>query len=51
MKYASVLDLVNVEELSEFDMNTVLGGDTEPIVVDTGSTGIISLWMDTGIRN
>ena len=51
MKYASKLELVNVEELSTLDMNNVLGGDTEPIVVDTGSTGIISLWMDTGIRN
>ena len=51
MKYASILDLVNVEELSNLDLNNVLGGDTAPIVVDNGSTAIISLWMDTGIRN
>jgi hypothetical protein len=51
MKYASVLDLVNVEELSTIELNNVLGGDTAPVVVDNGSTAIISLWMDTGIRN
>ncbi|MFN8360010.1 MAG: hypothetical protein U0264_08845 [Candidatus Kapaibacterium sp.] len=51
MKHTSLLDIVNVEDLSALEMNTLLGGDTDPIVVDNGSTGIISLWMDTGIRN
>ena len=51
MKYASILDLVNVDELSSIDMNAFLGGDTSPIIIDNGSTNIISLWMDTGIRN
>lgn len=51
MKNTSLHDLVNIEDISTFDMNTLLGGDTNPIVVDNGSTGIISLWMDTGIRN
>ena len=51
MKYASILELTNVEELSSIDLNNVFGGDTDPIIIDNGSTGIISLWMDTGIRN
>ena len=51
MKNTSILDLVNAEELSALDMNSLFGGETEPIVIDNGSTSIISLWMDTGIRN
>ncbi|MBK9249754.1 MAG: hypothetical protein IPM69_16975 [Ignavibacteria bacterium] len=51
MKNSSILDLVNFDELSVLEINTLTGGDTEPIVVDNGTTSIISLWMDTGIRN
>ncbi len=51
MNNASILDLVSIEELSAIDMNAILGGTTDPIVVEDGNSGIITaVWFDTGIR-
>jgi hypothetical protein len=51
MNNTLTLDLVTLDELSTFDMNAILGGNTDPIVVDNGGTGIITaVWFDTGIR-
>ncbi len=51
MNNALTLDLISIEELSAFDMDSILGGTTDPIVVESGNSGIITaVWFDTGIR-
>lgn len=52
MNNALTLDLISIEELSTFDMDSIIGGTTNPIIVDPGpTTGIITaVWFDTGIR-
>ena len=52
MNNSLTLDLVSIEELSTLDMNAILGGTTNPIIMDTTpTTGIITaVWFDTGIR-
>ena len=52
MNNTLTLDLINIEELSTFEMNSILGGNTNPIVVaNEHATSIITaVWFDTGIR-
>ncbi len=52
MNNALTLDLVNIEELSTLEMDSILGGAVNPIVMENNPVvGIITaVWFDTGIR-
>ncbi len=46
------LDLISIEELSTLEMDSILGGAVNPIVMEKNlKAGIITaVWFDTGIR-
>ena len=52
MNNTLTLDLISIDELSTLEMDSIIGGATNPIVVaDEHATGIITaVWFDTGIR-
>ncbi len=52
MNNTLTLDLIDIEELSTLEMDSIFGGAANPIIMaDEHATSIITaVWFDTGIR-